>query len=87
MTLKLYSDNLSNRREKLNVELSHVEPCKIGQPPSSVLTKWRYTSGPSASIASSLTQEAYKRRTLRVELSSTVPFGGDDERSSEIMKK
>jgi hypothetical protein len=38
---------------------------------------------PSASMASSLMQEVYMRRALRVALSSTVSFGGDDVRRSE----
>ncbi len=61
----------------------HADPCKIGQPPSSVLIKGTITLTFSSSIAVSLMQDLNMRRALNVDLSSTVPFGDDDERRSE----
>ncbi|CAF5124540.1 unnamed protein product, partial [Rotaria socialis] len=49
---------------KLNAPSFHDEPCKIGQPPSSLFTTSSNARSPSVAKAASLTHEAYKRRAL-----------------------
>jgi len=54
----------------------------MGHPPNSVLINESIASISSVSMASSSTQEVYKRRALIIAFGSTVLFGGNDERRS-----
>ncbi len=53
-----------------------------GHPPNSSSIKGSITSQSSTSIASSSTQESYRRRALTTAFGSMVPFGGDEDRRS-----
>ena len=63
---------MNNKFEKLNDDSSHDEPCKIGQPPNSLLTIDMISATPSDSIADSSIHELYKRRALLIDGISIV---------------